>query len=229
MKSKRCEPLGGLLYLEGDGCGKVLKEEAAVVPLSLKNEGSRTTEGMIGNSSLLAVPLGVASVASLSLLILLCLRCKRKSKIIHEEHQIYDPQTFQRGGSVFAVMQSKTVTRANQMTSTRIVNHEDFSPAATDDQSDYENVTDAQTETDVEHTYVDPLPAFLYANEQNQESAANAVQNPDIYVNIFTSLPIKDDDDDYENSDFLEHEVQGKEEQQDDDDPDYVNENGECT
>ncbi|XP_067350564.1 LAT2 domain-containing protein [Channa argus] len=185
---------------------------------------------MIGNSSLLAVALAVASVVSLSLLSLFCLRCKRKSKIIHEEHQIYDPQTFQRGGSVFAVMQSKTVTRANQITSTSVLNHEGHLPAATDDQSDYENVTESQTEADLEHTYVDPLPASVYVNEETQESTAAAIQNPDIYVNIFTSLPIKDDDDDYENSDFLDHEAQGKKEEQDDDDyPDYVNENGECT
>ncbi|KAK2879688.1 hypothetical protein Q8A73_023500 [Channa argus] len=229
--------LGGLLCLDCDGCGEVLKEEAAFLLLLLKNEGSWTTEGMIGNSSLLAVALAVASVVSLSLLSLFCLRCKRKSKIIHEEHQIYDPQTFQRGGSVFAVMQSKTVTRANQITSTSVYD-EQYSTvitppcitAATDDQSDYENVTESQTEADLEHTYVDPLPASVYVNEETQESTAAAIQNPDIYVNIFTSLPIKDDDDDYENSDFLDHEAQGKKEEQDDDDyPDYVNENGECT
>ncbi|KAF3706584.1 hypothetical protein EXN66_Car022276 [Channa argus] len=174
--------LGGLLCLDCDGCGEVLKEEAAFLLLLLKNEGSWTTEGMIGNSSLLAVALAVASVVSLSLLSLFCLRCKRKS---------------------------------------------------------------SQTEADLEHTYVisiyctvlqayalqrDPLPASVYVNEETQESTAAAIQNPDIYVNIFTSLPIKDDDDDYENSDFLDHEAQGKKEEQDDDDyPDYVNENGECT
>ncbi|XP_026226722.1 uncharacterized protein si:dkey-183i3.6 isoform X2 [Anabas testudineus] len=188
----------------------------------------RLHTGMIGNSSLLAAVLTVASVVSLSLLSLLCLRCKRKSKIIHAEHQIYDPQTFQRGGSVFAVMQSKTVTRANQITSTAIETYEeDFSPAATDDQSDYENVTDG---TDVDHMYVDPLPASLYANDQNQKTITGADQNPDVYANVYTSLTIKDDEDDYENSEFLDQGVQeSAKNQEDDDEPDYVNENGECT
>ncbi|XP_072230808.1 uncharacterized protein [Leuresthes tenuis] len=70
------------------------------------------------NISLLAAVLTVVSVASLSLVSLLCLRCKSKKKIIQEENHVYDPQTFQRGGSKFAVMGSKTVTRTNQLSST---------------------------------------------------------------------------------------------------------------
>ncbi|XP_040929696.1 LAT2 domain-containing protein [Betta splendens] len=186
---------------------------------------------MIGNSSLLAAVLTVASVVSISLLSLLCLRCKRKSKIIHEETQIYDPQTFQRGGSVFAVMQSKTVTRSNHITSTTIETYEEeFSPSPTDEQSDYENITDAaEIETNAEHTYVDPLPAQLYVNEETPERITGDEQNTDVYANIFTSLSIKEDDDDYENSEFWEQCVQKPEKEQDEDDePDYVNENGEC-
>ncbi|KAI3373282.1 hypothetical protein L3Q82_006588 [Scortum barcoo] len=49
--------------------------------------------GMVGNSGVLAAVLTVVSVLSLSLLSFFCLRCKRKSKVIHEEHQIYNPQT----------------------------------------------------------------------------------------------------------------------------------------
>ncbi|KAM9781772.1 uncharacterized protein ACBT44_022832 isoform 3-T4 [Syngnathus typhle] len=70
---------------------------------------------MLGNSSVQCAVGGVASLALLSLLGLLCLRCKTKSKI-HGEAQIYNPHTFQREGSRFAVMRSKTVTKANQMT-----------------------------------------------------------------------------------------------------------------
>ncbi|XP_044077610.1 uncharacterized protein LOC122887945 isoform X2 [Siniperca chuatsi] len=187
--------------------------------------------GMIGNSSLLAAVLTVVSVASvvaLSLLSLLCLRCKKKSKIIHEEHQIYNPQTFQRGGSLFAVTQSKTVTRGNQITTTTEETRqeiEDFSSAAIDEQSDYQNVTEAQTES-LEHTYVAPLPITVYENEQTVTDSLHALSNetPDVYANI-TSSPIKDDEDDYENSEFLGKIV----EEQEDDEPDYVNENGDCT
>ncbi|XP_070773646.1 uncharacterized protein [Enoplosus armatus] len=188
---------------------------------------------MMGNSSLLAAVLTVVSVVLLSLLSLLCLRCKKKSKIIHEDHQIYNPQMFQRGGSMFAVTQSKTVTRANQITSTTAETREefeDFSCAAIDEQSDYQNITDvsycvaaAQTGS-LEHTYVAPLPITVYENEQINERIPDAAESLSVYANI-TSEPIKDDEDDYENSQFLVE----IEKEQEDDEPDYVNENGDCT
>ncbi|XP_026183479.1 uncharacterized protein LOC113142634 isoform X2 [Mastacembelus armatus] len=194
----RCMLPGGLLCLECDGCGEVLlKEEAAVVLLLQNNEGCHTTEGMIGNASLLAAVLTVVSVVSLSVVSVLCLRCRRKSKIIHEEHQVYNPQTFE---------------------------IQELPQAEIDDQSDYENISDAQVGTHVEHTYVAPLPNSLYVNEE--KSLTDADQTPDVYANIITSLPIaEDDDDDYENAQFLDEAVQ----EQEDDEPDYVNENGDCT
>ncbi|XP_033507245.1 uncharacterized protein LOC117272424 isoform X1 [Epinephelus lanceolatus] len=178
--------------------------------------------GMIGNSSVLAAVLTAASVLSLSLMSVLCLRCKKKSKVIHEENQIYDPQTFQRGGSMFAVTRSKTVTRANQITPTTVESREEpdnFSTAADDD---YQNISEAQTGSP-EHTYVDPLPLSVYENEnaQTQKGVTEADQNPGVYANIIQSLLLKDDDDDYENSAFLDQVVQ----QQEDSEPDYVNEN----
>ncbi|XP_010792869.1 uncharacterized protein isoform X3 [Notothenia coriiceps] len=172
---------------------------------------------MIGSSDVLVLTVG--SVLSLSLLSALCLRCKKKSKIIHEEHQIYDPRTFQRGGSRFAVTESKTVTRANQITSTTVETQEDFSTAANDEQSDYQNVSDAQT-GNPEHTYVAPLPISAYINELTKERITD--QNPAVYANVISSLPIKEDEDDYENSDFLDKIV----EEEEDNEPDYVNENG---
>nr|XP_046265960.1 LAT2 domain-containing protein isoform X7 [Scatophagus argus] len=172
---------------------------------------------MIGNSSLLAAVLTVVSVLSLSLLSLLCLRCKRKSKIIQEDHQIYNQQTFQREGSVFAVTRSKTVTRVNQITSGGTTPREDFPAAGADEQSDYGNITDAHTGCP-EHTYVAPLPISLYENEEISAAAAPA----GIYANI-DAPSVKDDDDDYENSEFLDKAVDPE-----DDEPDYVNENGGC-
>ncbi|XP_019729304.1 uncharacterized protein LOC109518098 isoform X2 [Hippocampus comes] len=71
---------------------------------------------MLGNSIVQCAIATTASLASLSLLGLLCLRCKRKPKTIHEEAQIYNPHTFRREGSRFAVTRSKTVMKANQMT-----------------------------------------------------------------------------------------------------------------
>ncbi|XP_034406987.1 uncharacterized protein LOC117743248 isoform X12 [Cyclopterus lumpus] len=178
---------------------------------------------MIGNSSLLAAVLTVVSVMWLSLLSVLCLRCKKKSKVIHEEHQIYNPQMFQRGGSVFAVTRSKTVTRANQITSTAVETQrgfEDFSTAALEEQSNYENISNATTGS-LEHTYVAPLPISIYENEQRPR-ITDADQTPDVYANMHTSSSSKDDEDDYENSEFLDQVVQ----EQNDDEPDYVNENG---
>ncbi|XP_044225542.1 LAT2 domain-containing protein isoform X2 [Thunnus albacares] len=180
-----------------------------------KNEGNRTTEGMIENSNLLAAALTVASLMSLTLL---CLRCKKKSKIIHEEVQIYNPQTFQRGGSRFAVTQSKPVTRTNQITSITDETTEDYEEFPSDamDESDYQNITEAQTGSP-EHTYVAPLADSLYENEEMRKNANLA---PSVYGNI-DAFPNGGDDDDYENADFLE--LAGEEE---DDEPDYVNE---CT
>ncbi|AWP00054.1 Linker for activation of T-cells family member 2 [Scophthalmus maximus] len=204
------------------GCGEVLKEEAQLVLLLVKNEGSWTTEGMSGNSSLLAAVLTVVSVVSLSLLSLLCLRCKRKSKVIHEELQAYDLPTFQRGGSVFAVMQSKPVTRTNQITSTTVEIPEESSAAY--ESSDYENVKQvcaaAPQRASLEHTYVAPLQIDVYVNEQTKRTVTDAAQPPDVYANFIKSLQIKDDEDDYENSEFLEQTAQ----QSQDEEPDYVNE-----
>ncbi|XP_059207688.1 uncharacterized protein LOC131986646 isoform X1 [Centropristis striata] len=242
---------------------------------------------MIGNSSVLAAVLTVVSVVSLSLLSVLCLRCKKKNKIIHEEHQIYDPQIFQRGGSVFAVTQSKTVTRANQITLSTYVNADTQRPVSfiellilyvvrlkiyetylhkkkaliylfcsettldlsTDAiESDYQNVDsehgdcqetvradqhrasnqqpfcDGNRERGYdEHTYVDPIAISVYENDkQTTRGLSGADETPAVYGNIITSLSIKEDDDDYENSDFLEQIAQ----EQEDDEPDYVNENG---
>ncbi|XP_036974744.1 uncharacterized protein LOC119030898 isoform X2 [Acanthopagrus latus] len=171
---------------------------------------------MLGNSSLLAAVLTIVSVVALILLVLFCLRCKRKSKIIHEEHQIYNPQTFQREGSMFAVTRSKAVTRANQITTTTVETRNEWnecSEAASDNQSGYGNIRDSHTGS-LEHTYVDPLPMSLYENdEQNKNRISD--HDPGVYANISP-----DDEDDYENSEFLK--------QQEDEEPDYVNENGEC-
>ncbi|XP_038127885.1 LAT2 domain-containing protein isoform X5 [Cyprinodon tularosa] len=186
----------------------------------VKNEGGWTSEGMNGDLSLVAAVLAVVSVVSLSLLSILCLRCKKKSTTIHEESQIYDPQIFQRGGSKFAVMRSKTVTRANPMSSPSEDTPEEnqFQDAQTEEQ-DYENVSGLQTiSSSLEHDYVAPIAVSLYENEKSH--LAEAEQNPGLYGNVFPSLSITEDDD-YENAEFLE--------QQESDEPDYVNENGEST
>ncbi|XP_069395780.1 uncharacterized protein [Paralichthys olivaceus] len=197
----------------------------------MKNEGSRTTEGMFGNSSVSGAVLTGASVVSLSLLSFLCLCCKRKTKIIQEEHHTYDLQTFQRGGSIFAVMQSRPVTRTNQITSTTVEIQEELSFNEADEQSDYENVkqvcTAAPHTRKLEHTYVSPLPAAVYGNEQITKVEAGADQPFSVYENFFQSLPIKDDADDYENSEFLEQTQQQQEDSESE--SDYVNESKVCT
>lgn len=174
---------------------------------------------MIGDPSPLAAALTVVSVVSLSLLTFLCLRCKKKSTIIHEEAQIYDPQIFQRGGSKFAVMRSKTVTRSNEMSSPSIETRMDpsFQEDQTEDQ-DYENTGAHSVPSSLEHDYVAPIAVSLYENEKTRLPENDEI--PGVYGNVFPSLSITEDDD-YENSEFLE--------QQESDEPDYVNENGECT
>ncbi|XP_071317684.1 uncharacterized protein [Trachinotus anak] len=171
---------------------------------------------MIGNFSVVATVLTVAFTVSLSLLSLLCLRCKRKSKVIQEENQVYHLQTFQRGGSVFAVMQSKTVTRANPITSATVETREDISQDSTDELADYENISQPGQRESLEHTYVAPLPNSVYENTHT-ECTTDADQTQGVYANFIQSLPINNDEDDYENI-F-----------QDDDEPDYVNETVHCT
>ncbi|XP_030010037.1 linker for activation of T-cells family member 2 [Sphaeramia orbicularis] len=173
---------------------------------------------------MLAAVLTVIPVVSLILLPLLCVQCKKKPKIINEEHQIYDPPIFQRGGSLFAVTSSKTVTRANKIPPATVESTEatdDVVPAA-DDQSEYQNITEAQAGSP-EPTYVAPLPLSVYVNE-TKNKIVDADQGPGVYENIIISLPISDDgdEDDYENTAFLDQVVH----QQDDNEPDYVNEDG---
>ncbi|MEQ2286290.1 hypothetical protein AMECASPLE_000961 [Ameca splendens] len=182
----------------------------------VKNEGSWTSEGMIGDLSPLAAVLTVVSVMSLSLLSLLCLRCRKKSTIIHEEAQTYDPQTFQRGGSKFAVKSSKTVTNANQMSSpsAKTSGYLAFQEDQTEEQ-DYENVPSnvsccdpavQSLSSSLEHDYIDPIAGSVYGNAVDL--------NPGIYGNILQSMEVTEDYD-YENVSVHQ------------DEPDYVNENGE--
>ncbi|XP_041742266.1 LAT2 domain-containing protein isoform X2 [Coregonus clupeaformis] len=160
---------------------------------------------MITIFSLQGAVLAIVSVASLSVFFTFCLWCRRKTKIIHEENQIYDPQIFHREGSRFAVMRSKTVTRPNQIV-------RDLPPTPV------EKTPQAQMGS-IEPTYVDPIPALVY---QNVNESRNAETDGDQYENVFPSIDtISRDSDgsDYENSEFLAQVKMGLE----DDEPDYVN------
>ncbi|RVE64213.1 hypothetical protein OJAV_G00144400 [Oryzias javanicus] len=159
-------------------------------------------------SSLLTAVLTVVSVVSLSLLSLLCLRCKRKSQTIHEESQVYNPQTFQRGGSKFAVVRSKTVNRSYQISPTTEEIPEEAAFPEVSDQSDYQNITECDPE------YVAPIGISDYENTRNDSD-----QNQEDYENILSPEQVEDDDD-YENSSFLDKVVEAEE-------SDYVNENEE--
>ncbi|XP_035761221.1 uncharacterized protein LOC102777145 isoform X2 [Neolamprologus brichardi] len=167
---------------------------------------------MIGNSGPLPAVLTVASVALLSLLTLLCLRCKRKPKIIQEDRQIYNPPTFQRGGSQFAVMRSTTVTKTNQISSSFAAaaaeTPEPSEPPEEDEQSDYINIDVCGS---VERDYVNPISESLYVNEKTFNNGLDDI--PGVYGNVFPSIELTNDDDDYENSDFLKET----------DEADYVN------
>ncbi|XP_077360877.1 uncharacterized protein LOC144006083 isoform X2 [Festucalex cinctus] len=147
---------------------------------------------MLGNSGVQCALATVASLASLSLLGLLCLRCKRKSKTIHEEAQIYNPHTFQREGSRFAVVRSKTVTKANQMSRSSNV---DVCPAI--------YAVAASPPGSWEHIYVDPLPITVYENEQMPSRSKAADPDTSHYANLAGAALTNDDADDYENSEFL--------------------------
>ncbi|XP_023818479.1 uncharacterized protein LOC111948665 isoform X2 [Oryzias latipes] len=161
-------------------------------------------------SSLLTAVLTVVSVVSLSLLSLLCLRCKRKSLTIHEDSQVYNPQTFQRGGSKFAVVRSKTVNRAYQISPTTEEVPEEAAFPEAPEQSDYQNITDFPFKSSPD--YVAPIGISVYENTTNDSDL-----NQDNYENIFTSEQVGEDED-YENSSFLNNVVE---------ELDYVNENGE--
>ncbi|XP_075878564.1 uncharacterized protein LOC142885716 isoform X2 [Nelusetta ayraudi] len=154
---------------------------------------------MTGSSRVLYAVLTVATVLVLTMLSLLCLRCRRKKKIIEEQHQIYNPQMFQRGGSLFAVTRSKTVTQPNQITTTT-TSETDLS-TVTEEQPDYENIINPRIGI-ADHTYVAPLPASLYGNEENETKTTDDVQTPDVYANILEAST-QCEDDDYENTAYL--------------------------
>ncbi|XP_054610076.1 LAT2 domain-containing protein isoform X3 [Dunckerocampus dactyliophorus] len=179
-----------------------------------RKESSWTTEGMLGISSAqFTVPM-VVSLALLSLLCFLCLRCKKKS--IPAETQIYNSQTFQCGGSRFAVMRSKTVMKANQITPYAC--NEDFNPAT--------HSEDAFPHGSWEHIYVAPLPTAVYENDIHPPlMLKDADPLTGDYANVPVAAPKSEDDDDYENSDFLAQATQELE----DDAILYVNEKGACT
>ncbi|XP_061902552.1 LAT2 domain-containing protein [Entelurus aequoreus] len=153
---------------------------------------------MLGNFSVQCALPTAASLSLLSLLCLLCLRCKKKSKTIHEETQVYDTQTFHRGGSRFAVVRSKTVTRVNQMTP-RDSNADCYSAVY---------LNDASPSRSWEHIYVNPLPMPVYENDARTKDAHQLLMGD--YENVPAAAP-KSDDDDYENSEFLAQTAQGGE------------------
>ncbi|XP_029374592.1 uncharacterized protein LOC115053875 isoform X2 [Echeneis naucrates] len=128
----------------------------------------------------------------------------------------------QRGGSVFAVMQSKAVTRTNHISSATVASQETFSQDLNDDQADYENISQTAM-APAESLYVAPLPNAVYENAQSETTTNDAEQVQGVYANFIQSLTIDEDKEDYENSEFLSQVIP------EDDEPDYVNELGDCT
>ncbi|XP_020341247.2 linker for activation of T-cells family member 2 isoform X1 [Oncorhynchus kisutch] len=179
---------------------------------------------MIAIFSLQGAVLAIVSAASLSVFSAFCLWCRRKTKIIHEENQMYDPQIFQREGSRFAVMRSKTVTRPNQIIRELPPTPAEQTPqVVNEEQAKYQNVATAQMGK-VEPTYVDPIPVLVYQNV-NESANAESETDGDQYENVFPSIDTisrGSDGSDYENSEFLEQVKMGLEPLEDDE-PDYVN------
>ncbi|XP_064834630.1 linker for activation of T-cells family member 2-like isoform X2 [Oncorhynchus masou masou] len=182
---------------------------------------------MIAIFSLQGAVLIIVSAASLSVFSAFCLWCRRKTKIIHEENQIYDPQIFQREGSRFAVMRSKTVTRPNQIIRELPPTPAEQTPqVVNEEQAKYQNVATAQMGS-VEPTYVDPIPVLVYqnVNESANADTRESETDGDQYENVFPSIDTisrGSDGSDYENSEFLEQVKMGLEPLEDDE-PDYVN------
>lgn len=140
----------------------------------------------------------------------LCIRGRRKSLIVQENNQLYIPQILD--GSNFAVTRSKTVTRANQI-STKKGNDThpsnlQLESAAQNLEGSYQNITKPDYGS-MEPTYVDPISTPPGEN--------NVLVNDCEYVNIFRTQNIEHDSSDYENTEFLHMHAD------DDDDPDYVN------
>lgn len=123
---------------------------------------------------------------------------------------------FQRGGSLFAVTRSKTVTQPNQITSTTTT-ETDLS-TVTEEQPDYENIINPRIGI-ADHTYVAPLSVSLYANEEHETKTTDGVQTPGVYANTLEASTHCEDED-YENTAYLNN-IANEEE---DNEPDYVNE-----
>ncbi|XP_077596911.1 uncharacterized protein LOC144212700 [Stigmatopora nigra] len=152
---------------------------------------------MVGNSGERWTVVTVVLLTTLSLLALLCLRCKRKSKTIHEEPQIYNPHTFQREGSRFAVMRSKTVTKANQI-----------APSSSNEDSFAATYSvPASPIRSWEPIYVHPLPITVY---ENDNVTPLMIKGWDPATAHYANVAEKNDDDTnvYENLAFLAQQAQ---------------------
>ncbi|KAG7471107.1 hypothetical protein MATL_G00120940 [Megalops atlanticus] len=176
--------------------------------------------------------LALVSLTSLGVVFAMCVCCRRKSKIIHRENQIYDPQLFQSQSERFTVARSQMERRPYQ---SRRELHPYQQEAASlflphqEDQPSYQNISHFKQGSS-EPTYVDPIPASIYQNvpliNPNPDEELETYE----YENVFPTLKTVNQDSDssdYENAEFL-HKIK-EDMEEEDDEPDYINAESEIT
>ncbi|KAI7796438.1 hypothetical protein IRJ41_023488, partial [Triplophysa rosa] len=146
--------------------------------------------------------LAVISLACLGCVYAFCLCCKKSSIIRQEDNILYEQnENFSNERNSHVVIQPEKVIRPNQVPSTsRKSTAKLINPTNTGKiHCSYQNFPNRAGGI-YEPTYVDPIPDFLYANEDDAEIDVGT------YENVILTTEVQHDSEDsydYENSGFL--------------------------
>ncbi|XP_056587374.1 LAT2 domain-containing protein isoform X1 [Triplophysa dalaica] len=154
---------------------------------------------MIEVKSQQGILLAVISLASLGCVYAFCLCCKKRTIIRQEDNILYDQNESDEHNS-HVVIQPEKVIRPHQEPSTSTKSTSMLtSPTNTGKiHCSYQNFPNRGGI--YEPTYVDPIPDFLYANEDDEEMDMGT------YENVILTTEVQHDSEDsydYENSNFL--------------------------
>ncbi|XP_056587376.1 LAT2 domain-containing protein isoform X2 [Triplophysa dalaica] len=153
---------------------------------------------MIEVKSQQGILLAVISLASLGCVYAFCLCCKKRTIIRQEDNILYDQNESDEHNS-HVVIQPEKVIRPHQEPSTSTKSTSMLtSPTNSKIHCSYQNFPNRGGI--YEPTYVDPIPDFLYANEDDEEMDMGT------YENVILTTEVQHDSEDsydYENSNFL--------------------------
>ncbi|XP_073680538.1 uncharacterized protein [Garra rufa] len=166
---------------------------------------------MIEVQSQQGVLLAIVSVACLGCIYALCMCCKKRSFMQQEDNDLYDQDDFNQDYA--ESRKPKTVLRPTQRETLSTSRRSPMNTLMNSDHESYQNLPDENGI--LEPTYVDPIPNFVYANEDNPD----ADQNGDTYQNFNPKTNVRHDSVSADSYDYENWDQRHEEEE-----PDYVNE-----